>query len=499
LADYYIPSLTTAVVVLLVIAIVVFVPDPPRHAGLLLSPISAFHQLIAKLDDKSGLEAPEKILEGLIAIVIALIFFVAESIRSGKSSDEKRVLLKLSNLWLLGLLITTIPLVYLYPPGTGLAVIAILSVAALTLFTFGRVLINLLSPDAIANAQRTFLRQRIRKVVIDSAKQRIGNRILSDRLGADKDIRMNLTLSKSWLPGTPSKYEFIEAGEAGLLVDVNLDELKRIMSSVNLREEALTPVTAPSTDPSVTGPRTRRAPRAANSRPESSTYLLRRFGEETPRGDNIFASDTSVIAIRKSVARRDGLLDEVRTRSRRAFKYSDKEPPSNAFRLEMKVTKDRLLAAIAVGALGEIDELRQTYLVVAEEFLIALNDLGGGYSAEQARSERNAFFEGWTEVRWLRDDIRDLIEAAARTDITDVIGRMAFLPFAIATRAFLAGDQLLFQEFLTFGSYIYSLGRAKPVGSKSGEYLIERSWRYLKEILHFYVESALSEEYPDDD
>ena len=453
---------------------------------------------MALLGEK-GFEAPAKILDGLIAIVIALIFFIAESIRSGKSSDEKRVLLKVSNLWLLGLLITAIPLVYLYPPGTGLGVLAIVFIAGLTLWTFGRVVILLLSPNAIASAQRTFLRQRIRNVVIASARQRIGNNILSERLGADKDIRMNLTLSKSWLPGAVSKYEFIEAPNKGLLTDVNLDELRRMMTAVNMREEGLRRVPAPTLAQGTAAPRRRRA-RPASAPPESSIYLLRRFGEEAPKGDNIFAPDMSILAIRRTVANKDGLLAELRLRCRRAFKFDEKAPPSSAFRMEMKVTKDRLISAIASGALGEIDELRQTYLDVAEEFLIALNDLGGGYSAEQARKERNTFFGGWTEVSWLRDDIRDLVEAASRTNVTDIIGKMAFLPFAIATRAFVAGDQLLFQEFMTFGSYIYFLGNAKPAEDKKiADYMKERSWRYIKEVMHFYVETSLNDGDSDDD
>ena len=495
LTEFYLPSFATVIVAIFVLAAVVIWPDPPIHLkGFLAHP---FDSIASKLDDKHGLEAPEKILEGLIAIIIALIIFVAEAIRSGKSYDEKRILLKISNLWALGLAITIVPLAYLYPPGTGFTVLAVVTVLMATLWTFARVLIHLLSPTAIERAQRAFLRQRIHDVVIASAKDRIGNKILTEHLGDDKDVRLEMRLAKSWLPEKSSKYIFIDTGAAETLTDVNLTELSRLANLLAKRVEQLSPVAAPTQGATVAGP-SRRAPGAGRPKPPVGGYLLRRFGEGPARRDGIFSSDRPVIAIRRSVAKGEGVLREAQNRIIHAFRFSDDDPPSYAFRHEMKLTKDRLIAAISAGSVGEIDDLRDTYILVAEEFLIALNDLGGGYSADQAREERNAFIEGWSEVRWLRDDIRDLIVAAAETDKIDVIRTMIFLPFAIATRAIQAGDQLLFQEFITFASFIYILGLDKG-DTDVGRAMIDRSVLYVREVLQYYVESALKEEDDDDD
>jgi hypothetical protein len=495
LTEFYLPSFATVVVAILVLAVVVIWPDPPTHFGNFWAhPLNGIQ---SRLDPERGLEAPEKILEGLIAIIIALIIFVAEAIRSGKSYDEKRVLLKISNLWALGLAITVIPLAYLYPPGTGLTVLAIVAVMFVTLWTFAKVLIHLLSPTAIERAQRDFLRQRIRDVVIASAKDRIGNKILSERLGDDKDVRIEMRFAKSWLPEKSSKYVFIDTGASAILTDVNLVELGRLGNLLSKRVEQLSPVAAPTQGESVAGP-SRRAPGAGKPRPPVGGYLLRRFGEGTIRRDGIFSNDRPVLAIRRSVAKGEGVLREARNRVQHAFRFSDDDPPSHAFRHEMRLTKDRLIAAINSGSLGEIDDLRDTYILVAEEFLLALNDLGGGYSAEQATEERNAFFEGWSEVRWLRDDIRDLMIAAAETDKIDVIRTMIFLPFAIATRAIQAGDQLLFQEFINFASFVYVLGRNKG-DTEVGRAMVDRSVRYVREVLQYHVESALREGDDEDD
>ena len=49
----------------------------------------------------------------------------------------------------------------------------------------------------------------------------------------------------------------------------------------------------------------------------------------------------------------------------------------------MESTKDRLITAIRGASLGAIEDLKQTYLLIAEEFLTILNELGGGYGMAQ--------------------------------------------------------------------------------------------------------------------
>jgi hypothetical protein len=143
-----------------------------------------------------------------------------------------------------------------------------------------------------------------------------------------------------------------------------------------------------------------------------------------------------------------------------------------------------------------LDDLTQTYLIVAEEFLTTLNRLGGGYTSEQAQQERNNVSGGWSEAQWLVTDVRELLIVTAESDNTDVIGKIAYLPFAIAKRALLAGDHYLFQQFLNFPSFIYSLGQGK--GGQGKSFMVERSWRYLKELMDLYVQPRLMEAAPND-
>jgi hypothetical protein len=187
------------------------------------------------------------------------------------------------------------------------------------------------------------------------------------------------------------------------------------------------------------------------------------------------------------------MVDEVRSRMIQIFRFSTTESASLEFRREMQSTKDRLVAAIRSAAMGEVEELTATYMLVAEEFLTTLNELGGGYTAEQARNERGAFFQGWNEVRWLVSDIRELIMVASDTDNANVIEKISYLPYSIAARAIQAGDHLLFQELLAFATFIYWLASAKPASSSARSIMIERSWRFLKELSDFYVQPLFKE------
>ena len=73
----------------------------------------------------------KKIFEGLIVIAVALIVFVAESIRDSDNAEKKRVLLRISYLWPLTLAVTLFPLGYLFGELTRLTVILIMLIGHL--------------------------------------------------------------------------------------------------------------------------------------------------------------------------------------------------------------------------------------------------------------------------------------------------------------------------------------------------------------------------------
>lgn len=486
------PAIISFFVMVVVLLAVLFLPHWPSRLNLIWHPLSWWAELTKDLVDKQS-ENVSHLFEGLIVVVIALIVFVAESIRSSSSADEKRVLLKTSKLWVLATLITLVPIAFIYPPMTKLFVALVLAMVLFTVWGFARVLMNLLDPDANLKGQRVLLRDRIRSIVLASARQRVGNKLLFDLLDGGSG-GMQMVYSRSFLPGGSKNYVYIKSPRRGIIDDIDIVGLQRLGSLLANETRDTRGLSAPSDAGGETiGPEPDDDATATRKHDVPVPTLLRRF-RETISEDVTFVDDFGIIAIPKvMVEGKPSLINEVNTSVATIFRFTKNEPPSTAFRNEMRSTKDRLLTAIQSGTLGEIEDLRGTYTLVAEEFLTTLNSLGGGYTADQARRERNDWFSSWDEVKWLTGDVRDLLKAAANTENADVVRAVLMLPSTIAVRAFQAGDNLLYQEFTSFSSYIYSLGVEQPPGTETRTVLIEKSHRYLAEILDFFIGPAMRE------
>jgi phage-related minor tail protein len=117
-------------------------------------------------------------------------------------------------------------------------------------------------------------------------------------------------------------------------------------------------------------------------------YLLKRYREEVPPDSIFYAKSRSILALPEKLAQSAEVLADIDATIAHIFRFGNDEPSSVTIRREMQGTKDQLAQAIRDHALGEIDELRQAYVQIAEEFLTQLVELGGGYSAEEARRER---------------------------------------------------------------------------------------------------------------
>jgi hypothetical protein len=221
-------------------------------------------------------------------------------------------------------------------------------------------------------------------------------------------------------------------------------------------------------------------------------FLLKRYREEVPPDSIFYAKGRSLLALPERLAQSPEVLADIDATIAHIFRFGKDEPSSVAIRREMQGTKDQLAQAIRDHALGEIDELRQIYLQIAEEFLTQLVELGGGYSAEQARHERGNYFESWTEIRWIQSDLRELIIIGADAGNTDVLGKIAFLPFAISARAVGARDHFVFQQFYQFSLFLYALANEKERSASVHDWLVEKSWGWPKKIAELYIDHELN-------
>lgn len=188
LHEWYRPSLLSFLLIAGLIAALFLLPDlpsPPSFETILLWPHAVFEDL--SFDSKVS-ERISTAFTGLTVIVIALIVFVAESIRDNNDFDRKRTLLKASWLWPLGLIATLVPFTFLLSPPRRWTMILELLIATATLYAFARVIAGLLEPATREKTRVALLRERIRRVIFDSARERIGNNLLFQQIGPDKTI-----------------------------------------------------------------------------------------------------------------------------------------------------------------------------------------------------------------------------------------------------------------------------------------------------------------------
>jgi hypothetical protein len=491
ISAFYFPSFASFFIVGgIILALFVL---PHIHAILLTKPLVSLRAISDELADE---ETVRKVFEGLIVIAVALIVFVAESIRDTRNTDQKRVLLRISGLWPLTVAVTLFPVGYLFGKLTGWITTLIILVSLWAILQFARVIRNLLDADLQEENKKRLLKDRVRDLIMQSIRERVGNNILFRRIGPDREIKLRYTLSRSWIGERQREYIFIDSPRSGWISDVNFHELRSLADVIerqlnklgfDLYERPSTTVERPSATAKMSTLGGKTEPPQRQPRLVKEVYIFKRFGEMIPPESIFSVNGKAVLALPRVLGEDTRFVDDVQTRVQQIFRFSNAEPSSIAFRREMRSTKDQLVAAIRSISLGAVEELRQTYLSVAEEFLETLNELGGGYTAEQAREERGNIFQGWNEIRWLREDISELLGVAADTDNRDIIADIASLPMAIATRAVMAHDHLLFQEFAAFFPHLYFLASVKPSGSEVQRFMTERAWRYPKQIADYYI------------
>jgi hypothetical protein len=493
LGNLYFPTWTSFLLFLILFVCVVHYSSDAAQISSLLS----LHTWRARISDRDGGLTHEGVMTayaGLVAVTFALIIFVSESIRDSKHREQRRVLLSASALWPLALCSVLALLSFLFLAVTKISVLVVLALGVATIFSFSRVVRILLDPDLLARARTKLLKGRIKSVITASIHQRIANNELLSKIGEDREIKFKYAFSPSWIGRDEEGYLFVTSAKEGRISDINLvaladlfnyldQQAKRLGFSL-YRKNAGQAETARQDVPV-------RVAKERESEAGRPVYVLKRYGQWL-RPSSIFDRENAaaVFALPGEFGQNSVVVHEVEAAIPRIFRFDKKEEASAAVRREFQATKDQLASAINSSSLGAISELKAEYLQLAETFLEVLQEFGGGYSAEQANRERSSLFERWTEIDWLRDDLRELLGIAIKTNNIDVLSDIAYLPIAISLRAASVGDHLLFRDFLSFATYVYNLSKSLPQGEVKN-YLVDRSWRYVKELSDYTIQPKL--------
>ena len=425
------------------------------------------------------------VLAGIGSIIFGLILFIAESMRDPESSDKARVLLRESYLFPLVLLEVFSFIMLLWVEINFLGIILISTIGILSIRSLHKLIIVLLNNYTFSIKRTEMLRDRMNQSFKLAIKERIGKNILIVFL-EKKSIKLQYS---PFVIGEESRYHFIKSKEFGIVTDINLkiiDEISNIIE-IEAKINGFSYTDKKYPDVETNKNTTVKESQSKKLIPNNQRYLQKSYH------DAVNETNRNLLYFDEKLVKNQQVLDLINIKTQKAFSISKEDTFSDEVRFELSNIKDQFISAIQSKRIGAVEELSKLYISLAEGFIKQISLYGDNYSYESAIQERRSTFYGWEQIRWLSTDLRILINKAIESQDIEIIRKAAYIPIAISRRAIQNRDHYFFQEFIWFPELLFR-GALTLNNESVKQYLIDRSWRYLKEISDFYVEANIMKE-----
>lgn len=209
-------------------------------------------------------------------------------------------------------------------------------------------------------------------------------------------------------------------------------------------------------------------------------------------GNPIENDRMEIIAIPKSLFEIQRLKNIIQDSIMSIFIVELEDSVEKEMRLELDDTKDKALSAIEESKVGVLGSVMEIYVELIRKFLNVFQTYGGGYTSESAKKERNSILGGWSYVRWIREDLFDILSESIRSEKDKVVKEVIYIPMKILYEAFIKRDHLIFQEFISFQSYIYWESQ-NIKDEKLSKFITDRITRYLVEFADYRITPDLED------
>lgn len=422
---------------------------------------------------------------GIGAVLIGLAFFVAQSLIDKNDPDKGRVLLYKSYFFPL---LTAEILIFLIFIWGDVNIFALFTVAILALFTiyFLGSTINILIKDyEMEKAKKKMffeiLKKNFVKILDNEITKRIGGNKLYKKGEAVEKETNGLIRITPFGAYDDDKYLPITSEKLGVVTNISFKELEKFIDEIKkiAKKHKTNTFNFSTSETTQQGdPINKQA---------TIVYILPQFLGHTRDTSN------EIIQIKEDLFNKedkDRDLDRLNKMALRIFTIQELPAIEKEARLEISKIKDRCLKAIKNQETGELGKIVDFYIDLAKEFFKYINLYGGGFSSDQAEKERTAFFERLKPIEWLSRDIREIFEKGMQSNDINVIREVAYLPIRLANEAIDHEDHLVFQEFIYFPQLLYSFAYdRKNTDEKISKFMFDRTWRYLKELSDYHLES----------
>lgn len=421
---------------------------------------------------------------GIGIIIFALVIFIAESLRDDDSKDRARVLLKESFLFPLAVVEILTFFTLIWGEANFWSVIPVLIIGLLTVLSLSKIILVLINKVTYAKKRSELLRDRLARSFGVAIRERLANNILISRL-EKSDIKLKFN---PYSGRESNEFYDLPAWKLGIIVDIDLHVLAKIgdyiEAQANRNDYAFGSDKRPDMGATFETDLIEIEKVRKGLRLNTNRFLIKKFH------DVVSAESRTLLRIEKCLIEGAEDIEVLHSLVKSAFTIERRDNFSEEMRIEISSVRDELLTAISSGRLGAVKELTGLYKNLGEVSLDLITQCGGGYSSEEARAERFSLFSGWEQVKWLSSDIYDFYRVAVRSGDTEIVRDVTYLPVSIAIKAIEKDDHYLFQEFIDFAKYSYGLA-IREKAPEVREVLVDRSWRYLKEMSMIYLDTQL--------
>ena len=448
-------------------------------AALVLNIVPPFNRAISLPFVGPNWEAPLlNVMVGLSTAVFALALFVTESLRGSHGRERGRVLLRESWMFPLTVLVVLIFLVLGFSNGDSWLIgFAVLCLGGLVIRAFFTVIRLLLDAPRLEEARRRLLRDRMK----DGARALLRARVMDILfLKAAKEFRyLDYSPSSRWVDfDGEGKLLEIYSDKDGYVKDIDLGKLEYFDNWLS---------GLPGIDASVDGDDGQIE--SVERKTKAPGYVFLRPGEE-------------VVRARRQHPRAIGALLDDDSLTNADFKAAERILRS-AYKIGPLISESDYLDDLielqnqAREAIRRHDPLvtrriSDLYIDCVNALLDVFQSHGLSHSASQAKREIHSLEGGWEPIKRLVRNIGHLLNLAAIEGDWEVLKEIAGLPARLVHLSWDYRDQYVFQNFLRFQPQLLRLGLDR-FKSSEGQYLVDRSWRFINETVDFFLVPAFEE------
>ena len=422
-------------------------------------------------------------LARISVIIFALVIFVARSLLRNETTDKGRVLLTVSHLFPL----VVVTVITFFPIFFKIAIIVpfllVFCIGLSVVWSLYRIIHVLLNRYLFAQERAKLLADLLKKSINFAIEERIGNDILLSEFLNTSKIKLIYSFIS---PEDRSKYHLFNALKLGTITDIDLSKLEKIATLIEekAKEKDYSFTDEKKLETSVGEERNTKETKSKSLTKNNKRYLMKKFNDEVIEDNRtLFYIDKELLGDNLTIKKIEKLLEKT-------FIIQDADNFAKRVSPEISGVKDQFISAIKNNHSKVIKSLITLYTKLAETFLEQMVKYKVNYTAEEASKERSSYFGRWKEAHWLSFEIRELCDRAAASHDKEIIQQVAYLPVTIARQAIEKNNHYLFQEFipLTESLYRYAI---KEQDEELKKFLIDRSWRHLKEIARFSIEPKL--------